>query len=706
MNAYQLAQEWLSSKEAKRKIIKENKFPTVHNSLGNVSFVLQRKLLESPHTFHPAIMSGEQIVFVKGVYPSFQTFTAEEVLSEARQYQVCATKENGDIEYSNWYDSADQAEDLQHKIAELEQYESVYIQKRLKNVDLEDEEEHEEGVLEKKCPKAKEEVKEEVSLNENLRPGMLVQIKDKVSPFVKKYKGKQGRIVGIQGEYAQVKIKGSRSSSVEFLLTELEPLKEETEITEQNYNSSIRLIRQELTSVSSKIESLTRAKTPAVKNAAIKAEKLVDQARRLFFDIQESALDGFKLQNTLRKKYNLPDYAFDLAMEIINTHLPELKKTKSLRPNDIGRIRTVLADLKRSSASDFRNINLDDLEDLIVDTLEESTLVENNNTIKQLARELVSTHLSDLVGKNITPNDVGRVRQTMHDTIKSYPSAFRNVDVDDFEDMIFNMLEHTLSEDKTDDLIRKYNETGRVAVRYPRKKQISIDGRAMAEKDAIIKMKDILKTEETIESSSKIITENRVKYDSHYIMTQLDMLVKDTDDSKEQAFLTKLQNKIHQSYPNSVTILDIEGDIRNEPSMRYLWDTELWKYVKDQIFTESVISERAIPDRYDQVYQNLINRVKKEIRWDSKPRKFVSSAAHTLEGTVDRKSVVFSWHQPDSKWGPGWAFLGLFVGSKSMFDKDALNFSMQSKKSDADQKKNIQQFEDAIKFVSSGKFNK
>lgn len=59
-----------------------------------------------------------------------------------------------------------------------------------------------------------------------------------------------------------------------------------------------------------------------------------------------------------------------------------------------------------------------------------------------------------------------------------------------------NVKESTeLEEDMVDMLIQKFRDSGRVAVRYPRKKLISVSGRSMPEKDAIETMKRILDKE-------------------------------------------------------------------------------------------------------------------------------------------------------------------------------------------------------------------
>ena len=52
-----------------------------------------------------------------------------------------------------------------------------------------------------------------------------------------------------------------------------------------------------------------------------------------------------------------------------------------------------------------------------------------------------------------------------------------------------------LEEDMVDMLIQKFKDSGRVAVRYPKKRLVSVSGRSMPEKDAIETMKRILDKE-------------------------------------------------------------------------------------------------------------------------------------------------------------------------------------------------------------------
>jgi len=66
--------------------------------------------------------------------------------------------------------------------------------------------------------------------------------------------------------------------------------------------------------------------------------------------------------------------------------------------------------------------------------------------------------------------------------------------------------------DEIDSLIEQYEATGRVAHRYPKKKEISLSGRTMSEKVAITKMKEVIKGEapkakETWEMTKKEIEE-------------------------------------------------------------------------------------------------------------------------------------------------------------------------------------------------------
>ena len=65
-----------------------------------------------------------------------------------------------------------------------------------------------------------------------------------------------------------------------------------------------------------------------------------------------------------------------------------------------------------------------------------------------------------------------------------------------------NVKESTeLEEDMVDMLIQKFKDSGRVAVRYPRKRLVSVSGRSMPEKDAIETMKRILDKEAEVKEA-------------------------------------------------------------------------------------------------------------------------------------------------------------------------------------------------------------
>ena len=61
-------------------------------------------------------------------------------------------------------------------------------------------------------------------------------------------------------------------------------------------------------------------------------------------------------------------------------------------------------------------------------------------------------------------------------------------------------------------LIQKFKDSGRVAVRYPRKRLVSVSGRSMPEKDAIETMKRILDKEAEVKESSEELHEMQELY--------------------------------------------------------------------------------------------------------------------------------------------------------------------------------------------------
>ena len=67
-------------------------------------------------------------------------------------------------------------------------------------------------------------------------------------------------------------------------------------------------------------------------------------------------------------------------------------------------------------------------------------------------------------------------------------------------------------EAKIDELIKKYQDTGRVAIRYPRKKQISLNGLTYSEEEAIKRMEEVLKEEPSGALPNNINRDNLIEY--------------------------------------------------------------------------------------------------------------------------------------------------------------------------------------------------
>ena len=380
MDTKQLVEYWKkASFDEKQKIIRENNIGAYKNALGHFSFRIRDKLRKSPDDFIPTLNEEHELCFVKG-YPVSKVYTQEEACLEQRQYRAVAVKEDGEEEYSAWYDKEDFAHNIKNEIDELEAYESTYVQKRIKGD--KDAEASDEAVLEKKCKKKKD-VKE---------------------------------------------------SSREM--------------------DTIRNIRQELTNISSKLAQLTRSNTIFIKNTARKAEREIDKIRQQLFDIQENFMvekwfspntpyDSTYVIDQLRALANDPvdraemEFLNNLADKIFQSY-PD-RVTLADIENDI---RTD-SNVRRTWDNDSWLYAKDQIFEsrIVSDSSKKHNLSERNNIVTKLARELVSTHLSHLKGKQMGPSDVGFIRQVINDTLKAYPSAFRNVDIDDLEDMVFDMLD-------------------------------------------------------------------------------------------------------------------------------------------------------------------------------------------------------------------------------------------------------------------------
>src|SRR5574343_343239 len=108
---------------------------------------------------------------------------------------------------------------------------------------------------------------------------------------------------------------------------------------------------------------------------------------------------------------------------------------------------------------------------------------DNNRQFMDLTEDVTGKrHLDDLTGPE---------RAEMVQAIEHAPSASPVAQRTEIQGPKAQQKAAT-TPDKIDRLIEQYSATGRVAVRYPLRKQVSLDGRSMSEKDAITKMKRVI----------------------------------------------------------------------------------------------------------------------------------------------------------------------------------------------------------------------
>jgi hypothetical protein len=74
----------------------------------------------------------------------------KQTLSESREYQLQAYKEDGTMEVSNWHSKEDFVLDLKRKVDKDESYESTMIMKRIAEMECEEDEDEIKPTLEKK----------------------------------------------------------------------------------------------------------------------------------------------------------------------------------------------------------------------------------------------------------------------------------------------------------------------------------------------------------------------------------------------------------------------------------------------------------------------------------------------------------------------------------------------------------------------------
>ena len=119
------------------------------------------------------------------------------------------------------------------------------------------------------------------------------------------------------------------------------------------------------------------------------------------------------------------------------------------------------------------------------------------------------------------------------------------------------------------------------------------------------------------------------------------------------------------------------------------------------------LSERKVVTKWDNDYQRLLKEAQK-LPWDSRPQKTKTSALYGLEGKINGTEVSFSWHQPDTDWGPNWNFLGLTIttdNSNNRYDtkfnktQEAVRKGHKSGQiTDDVVKQNIKEFQNAIDY--------
>ncbi|MHA2062350.1 MAG: hypothetical protein ACW963_08695, partial [Candidatus Sifarchaeia archaeon] len=117
----------------------------------------------------------------------------KQTLSESREYQLQAYKEDGTMEVSNWHSKEDFVLDLKRKVDKDESYESTMIMKRIAEMECEEDEDEIKPTLEKKY--GMEIKKEAVDLDEAKTKAMKFKLgkpgrdsEEEVQDFVKSNK--------------------------------------------------------------------------------------------------------------------------------------------------------------------------------------------------------------------------------------------------------------------------------------------------------------------------------------------------------------------------------------------------------------------------------------------------------------------------------------------------------------------------------------
>ena len=117
---------------------------------------------------------------------------------------------------------------------------------------------------------------------------------------------------------------------------------------------------------------------------------------------------------------------------------------------------------------------------------------------------------------------------------------------------------------------------------------------------------------------------------------------------------------------------------------------------------KEILLEKRVSNKWDSSYKPLIKKMKKDIPWDNKPVIEMINGNRDITGSVNGIKISLGWSQPSSRWGKSWMFNGLILKSKRKFDvslNEYQNSNFIDNIPDDLQKRNIKEFDDAIKFV-------
>jgi len=168
--------------------------------------------------------------------------------------------------------------------------------------------------------------------------------------------------------------------------------------------------------------------------------------------------------------------------------------------------------------------------------------------------------------------------------------------------------------DYTDKLITKYEDTGRIAVRYKRKKEISVDGLTLPEKEAIIRMKDCIEREnppgmikcvtaiasEHNTSPQKILSDFQKEKEEHPDFSNEDILQIVDDHLKENPPNIWVGECGHKEEAHSVTITP------GVPTTKNSWCAQCGKDVNWRLYTNGVPNPGLFAPTKSPKYKKII----------------------------------------------------------------------------------------------------